>query len=87
MHFTLKYLQQKVSSTFDRKINTASDCEKLAIDILKKTQVSISSQTLRRFFNIIPTKSHFSKFTLDVLSRYCGYKDFSTFVNIIEIRN
>ncbi|GEO08169.1 hypothetical protein [Segetibacter aerophilus] len=71
------FLKEEVEKTFGRKILIASDCDSLSKDIYRQTNVKLSLNTLRRFFNLIKSKYQVSLFTLDLLSRYCGFPSFS----------
>jgi hypothetical protein len=53
----LYYLQKNVMKHFGKHIHTATDCEQLANDIIRKLNVNISGQTLRRFFGLIKSSS------------------------------
>ncbi len=73
------HLQKNVKQMFGKHITTATDCEVLANLISQKCNTNISSQTLRRFFGLIKSASASSKFTLDLLSKFCGFLDFKDF--------
>ncbi len=76
----LQQLRKSVSAQFGKQISTSTDCIHLA-DVLSKTfTVNISPQTLRRFFGLITSASSSSKFTLNLLSRFCGYLDYRDFI-------
>ena len=75
----LKHLQRNVEKQFDKQICTATDCEKLGDLIKNKLSGKISAQTLRRFFGLIKYDSGYSIYTLDLLSKFCGFQDFKTF--------
>lgn len=81
----IQKLQITVYAVFGKHIATASDCERLA-DILhsNKQKNKISSQTLRRFFGLVSSTSKPSRFTLDVLAVYCGFRDFADFIKVSE---
>src|SRR5690606_2742175 len=72
-------LQKRVTEKFGKKIYTATDCENLAHDLKENLNEVVSSQTLRRFFGLIKATSKTSIFTLDLLSRYCGFEDYENF--------
>lgn len=80
----IHHLQKKVTKNFGKKINTATDCENLSISIQTITSKNISSQTLRRFYGLIPSTSKISYFTLDVLSIYCGFTDWGQFLKTFQ---
>lgn len=72
-------LRSQVNKQFGKEINTATDCINLANLLTKNFQVNISAQTLRRFFGLIKSASSSSQFTLNLLSKFCGYQDFKDF--------
>lgn len=74
-------LQKNVVREFGKQINTATDCINLAGLLTQKFNTNISAQTLRRFFGLIKSTSESSQFTLDLLSKFCDYKDFEHFSN------
>ena len=74
-------LLKEIERVAGRKIMNASDCQSLSIDIFKKTQRKLSLNTLRRFFNLMKSEYKPSLFTLDILTEYCGYSNFSDFTN------
>ena len=75
----LIYLQNNVVKQFGKQISTATDCDNLARLISQNFNVNLSSQTLRRFFGLIKSKSNSSNFTLDLISKFCGFQDFADF--------
>ena len=76
----LKHLLKEVENVFRCKISTATNCNQLSRDIQSKTSEYISPHTLRRMFGLVKTDSSPSVYTLDVLSKYCGYQDWNQFV-------
>lgn len=72
-------LKEEVERVYGRKILSASDCESLGREIFERTQLKVSVNTLRRFFNLMATKYQPSLFTLDVVSKYCGFTSYSDF--------
>ncbi len=74
-------LRKNVEKQFGKDIKTATDCDVLASVIIRDCKANISSQTLRRFFGLIKTSSESSHFTLDLLSKFCGYRNFNEFAN------
>lgn len=75
-------LKSEVESYFGRKILNASDCQLLSADIYQETHSKISLNTLRRVFNLMKSDYNPSRFTLDVLSQYCGYTNYNEFLLI-----
>jgi RNA recognition motif-containing protein len=75
----LTHLQKNVAKQFGKQIRTATDCDHLSILFKRNLNAEVSSQTLRRFFGLIKSSSNTSHFTLDLISKYCGYRDFNDF--------
>lgn len=75
----LNFLRQKVQQQFGKKITTATDCDVLARQLHTTFSVTISAQTLRRFFGLIKTNSGPGTYTLDLLSRFAGHKNWDCF--------
>ena len=75
----LNHLKKRVIQGFGKQITTATDCNSLAALLTQKFNVNLSSQTLRRFFGLIKSESKSSHFTLDILSKFCGFQDFKSF--------
>ena len=73
-------LKQKVAAKFGRPITRLSDLKDLKEDIFKFTNYSIGFNTLRRFYNFLPTTKP-SRNTLNYLSEYVGFENYSSFVN------
>jgi len=74
----LNELRQKVCEMFGRQVVTAYDCDELSSFLPN----ILSPQTLRRFFKIISNINTPALHTLNILSQYCGYKDFDEFRSI-----
>lgn len=81
----LECLLRETENVFHRKIATSANCNQLTREIRVKTSQNISSQTLRRLFGLVKTDTSPSLFTLDALSQYCGYQDYSQFCAEMEI--
>ncbi len=75
----LNQLRKTITKQFGKDIEASTDCDNLASIILRDCKTNISSQTLRRFFGLIKTSTTSSRFTLDLLSQFCGYRDFKEF--------
>src|SRR5688500_18463666 len=76
----LSLIKDEVERIIGRKILTASDCQYLCNDIYQQTKLRVSLNTLRRFFHLMKTKYQPSLFTLNLLSKYCGFSSFDDFV-------
>ena len=77
----VQQLQKRVVEQYGKQISTSTDCNDLARLLTQNFNVNISSQTLRRFFGLIKSGSDSSNFTLNLLSKFCSYKDFKDFGN------
>ncbi|HTE28583.1 hypothetical protein [Flavitalea sp.] len=78
---SLRLIKEEVERIFGRKILTASDCQYLSNDIYKQTKQKLSLNTLRRFFHLMKSKYQPSSFTLNLLSKYCGFSSLDDLVN------
>ena len=79
----LTLLRKAVSKKFNKEIKTANYCELLKTEI-SKVCGTVSSQTYRRFFGVIKHDGNPSEFTLNGLSQYCGFQNFSDFKNSLK---
>ena len=69
--------QGQLKKTEGREIRYAKDCQNLAVSIRQETKRSLSVSTLKRLFGIIDYPYHPSKYTLDTLSLYLGFRSWS----------
>ena len=69
----LKELRKAVEKTFGERISTSKQCAMLEKTILKETNRSISSATLRRFFGLLPSSSKLSPYNTETLAIYCQF--------------
>jgi hypothetical protein len=74
-------LKSLVEFTFGKQILSLNDCVSLSESIFDKVKISISTDTLRRLFGLIDTKSQPSLFTLETLSKYVGFGGYYDFIN------
>ena len=72
-------LKNRVEKRFGRSIETRTDFSLLASDIELVTREHLADNTLRRLWGRISGYDTVFVRTLDVLSRYAGYKQFSDF--------
>ena len=72
-----QFLIDEVLSKYGEEVNSLSNAKKLSKEISNRKNGDISYNTIRRFFGLIYSKQkkHHIK-TLNILSRYCGYKNF-----------
>lgn len=78
-------LKERIRSTFNAPVNSAKDCELLSDDISNRTKRMISSTTIRRFLGLMPSKSRLSKYNKDTLAIYCGYSDYNSFAQQVQL--
>jgi hypothetical protein len=75
----VRELKEHIELRFGRKVVLQKDCIELSDSILNETGHLISSSTLRRIFGFLSTNSNPTRATLDILSQYCGYTNWSDF--------
>ncbi|MFR9524472.1 MAG: hypothetical protein SNH94_07865 [Rikenellaceae bacterium] len=75
----IKNLLAAVEQYHARPIRTTVDFEALSITIEQQTSERISASTLKRLWGYVSDKHEPRRYTLDVLSKYIGRKDFTTF--------
>ena len=73
----INYLKSLIYIGFSKSIDTTYDCSLLSEMIGIITNEKLSVDTIRRFFGVIKSVSLPSTYTLDVLSKYVGYKNWS----------
>ncbi|QKG80587.1 NACHT domain-containing protein [Tenuifilum thalassicum] len=76
-----KRLIEEVEKQFGKKVAYQRDCKTLSEKVFDKTNEYISPATLRRLFGFLSTNSKPSRVTLDILSRYCEFKDWQDFID------
>jgi hypothetical protein len=64
---------------YGQPISTKIDCDKLTELIENRTRKVVSVNTLRRFFDVMPSSGKPSLETLNILATFCGYADFYDF--------
>lgn len=76
-------LRTLIEKSVGRVMHTPRDFEFLSVCIYNQTKTHISSTTLKRFWGYLKEGVGQTPrvFTLDVLSRLAGYKDWETFIN------
>ncbi|RAJ01677.1 hypothetical protein LX64_03895 [Chitinophaga skermanii] len=74
-------LQNEVVRTFGADLSTPAMCKELSKSILNKTTKHVSETTLKRVFGFAIAQHSFSRYTLNTLAFYCGFKDWDTFQN------
>ena len=81
MIFRLKSL---IVLKFGRPIEKRSDCEALALDIEIAVGHTLGYNTLRRFFGLDNHKVKTRLSTLDIFSKYVGYKNYKHFTSDVN---
>ncbi len=76
-HITL--LRDLMGKEYGGSISSKTDCDRLSELIESRTHKVVSVNTLRRFFDVMPTSGKPSLETLNILSAFCGYTDFFDF--------
>jgi len=69
----LMLLDTQMHLQFGKRIVNYADCTGLSEEVFQKTGKLVSSQTFRRFFNLIKSKTLISAATANIMSVYCGY--------------
>jgi hypothetical protein len=76
----LPSLRNSVQQKYGSPVNAPRDCNRLSELIEDSTGRSISQTSLRRFFGLLHSNSALSRYNLDTLAIYCGYRDYEKFV-------
>lgn len=64
-----------IEEKIDKEIRYPSDCEYLSYDIEKETKLRISINTLKRLFGFLEDIKAPRLYTLDIIAKYLGYKN------------
>lgn len=80
----LNCLLGQVEKKLCRKLATTADFEALSIIIEKETGELLSSSTLKRLYGYVSLNPTPRKSTLDILSRYLGFRSFSDYVQNLK---
>ncbi len=80
-------LRDQILKKFGNPINSPKDCEILSQEIMSRTKRSISPTTLRRFFDLLPSGTNISSYSLDTLSIFAGAKDYRSFCSKYKNNN
>ena len=75
-----KHIKAEIERKLGREIRYPLDCEVLAIDIFKQCGEHVSASTLKRFFGFV-SNTEPRLYTLDVLARYIGYKNWDEYLD------
>lgn len=80
LNANIQLLKEEVQAKFGRNILYTTDCQDLSRQIQDLLKRRLSTSTLKRLFGIVPYSFSPSKFTLDTLSIYIQYEDWTDFV-------
>lgn len=75
----LSFLLKEVEKIYGRRVATTTDFESLSIVIEHEIGELLSASTLKRLWGYVGDKRTPRIDTLDILSRFCGKKDFKEF--------
>ena len=81
-----KHIKAEIERKLGREIRYPLDCEALAIDISLKCCERVSASTLKRFFGFVPGTEP-RTYTLDVLAKYIGYKNWDDYLDTLAGKN
>jgi hypothetical protein len=76
---TVMLLCQAIEKVSGITLHTPSDYERLSSVIFDQQHITVSSSTLKRLWGYAGQEAHPRAFTLDVLARFVGYKDYGSF--------
>ena len=83
----IQILKKKTSEKVGFKIENLGNCVQLSNTILEVNDEFLSYNTIRRFYGLVKSPKKTSKKTLDILSRYNGYHDYSHFSKSFKFEN
>ena len=72
-------LIQRIEDVTGQHYDSPKDFETLSELIFSKTEEKVSPSTLKRFWGYVDSVSSPRSYTLDVLSRFLGYRDYESF--------
>ena len=75
----LSFLLKEVEKVYGRRVATTTDFESLSVVIEHEIGELLSASTLKRLWGYVGDRRVPRADTLDILSRYCGKKDFKEF--------
>jgi len=75
----LNSLLKEVEKVYGRRVSTTTDFESLSVVIEHEIGELLSASTLKRLWGYVGDRRIPRADTLDILSRYCGKKDFKEF--------
>ena len=80
-------LKKKITEKVGFKINNLGSANQLSNMILEFNDEYISYNTIRRLYGIVKTNEKPSKKTLDIISRFNGYKNYNHFTKTFKYEN
>ena len=80
----LNYLLTQVEKHYGRRVATTTDFEALSVFIEHETGELLSASTLKRLWGYVSSRPTPRKDTLDILSRFIGYRDFRMFCESLQ---
>ncbi len=78
-----KVIKQDIEQVLKREIRYPADCEVLEQDIKYKCNETVSASTLKRLFGLIKGNFEPRLYTLDVISKYLGFKNYDHYLEIL----
>lgn len=83
----LNFLLKSVEKVYGRRVATTTDFESLSVVIEHEIGELLSASTLKRLWGYVGDRRTPRGDTLDILSRYCGKKDFKDFCSCLAEEN
>jgi hypothetical protein len=83
----LKLLRQRIANTSNITVNGTADCIKIKDDIYRHGYLFISLITLERLYGFKESRFPPSRYTVDTLSRYCGFNDWAAFCAAFPLKD
>jgi hypothetical protein len=80
----INLIKEDLLSMIGKKIQYGKDCNKLSKQIFEVTNRQVSSSTLKRFFGLIDSPFKPSKYTMDTLAVFLGFKDWNAYLNSFD---
>lgn len=82
----LEHLKKEILNKFGQELSYSKDCEALAGVVCESTGGRISATTIRRLYGLLKSNSAPSKFTLNLLAQYVGFKSWADFEFNYEVK-
>ncbi|MBR1596757.1 MAG: hypothetical protein IJ665_08740 [Phocaeicola sp.] len=83
----IQKLKEEVENKYGKKLKTSTDFEKFSIFIGEIQKHTLSSSTLKRIWNYVNDKHQPSITSLDILSKFLGFKHFNHFCEFYADNN